>query len=173
MPQNAFSGSKSLLEILGKQDWSLHNILQSSARLEPLTWDELEVRGEASVLYRWDSYILLPQPQAGESYAAALAQARNERKFPVLRFKKDEPKLRSLHFSNAYPAHGYDLYFLTHLILKEDEAVAISHPLVYPPYSSRVSMPLNFLVPVFTKHFSIATFTEKGELIFKVGQRFN
>lgn len=173
MPQNAFSGSKSLLEILGKQDWSLHNILQSSARLEPLTWDELEVRGEASVLYRWDSYILLPQPQAGQSYAAAFAQARKEGIFPVLKFKTDEPKPRLLHFSNAYTTPKYELYFLTHLILKEDEAVAMSYPLVYPPYSSRVSMPLSFLGPVFTKHFSVAQFNGNNEPVFKAGQRFN
>ena len=52
--------------------------------------------------------------------------------------------------------------------LKEDEAVAMSYPLAYPPYSSRINMPLSFLVPVFTKHFAIAQFDEKGEPIFVV-----
>src|SRR3989344_1301486 len=101
MPQNAFSGSKSLLEIIGKHDWSLHNILQSSARLEPLTWDELEMSEEASVLYKWDSYIFLPQSKSAQNYAAAFAQTRREGIYPVLKFNTQEPKPK-LDFSDAY-----------------------------------------------------------------------
>ena len=124
MSQQPLPGGQLLKEILDKYNWGFYPVIQPSSRMEPPTWDEIG-RTEAQTLHMWESYLLLPRPKPKQTLAEAYTQFNSDGYFPVLTFPQQKRREDAMAKSGFYnQTHNY--YFVTRIILKEKEAIAMS-----------------------------------------------
>ena len=169
MPPLIFPGYTLLKEAVNKHDYSFYPLIRNSSIVEPYTWDEVS-RKEAEVLYYWETYLILPRPR--EHLSMSFRDAGISGYLPHLDLgREDLDKKVKVH--NGYHFEDHSFYFLTHLILKDQEAVAMGHPFAFPPYSSKVTMSLDQVVPLFSRCFGLAKFDEEGKPSFKVPGHLN
>ncbi len=158
---NNFPDSRNLSLILEWHGWSLLDITAPPARIEPLSWDEIEMRELARHYELHHRYLLLPVPEENERFRDAYAKSRTESLFPVLKFSKGKLPY-GVEAWDGYATQGYAYYLLNEFYFSENKISVFSAPCVYSNYSSLVSIPSQNAIEVFSQHFAIVQFTDKG-----------
>ncbi|MDP3698343.1 MAG: hypothetical protein Q8R47_02040 [Nanoarchaeota archaeon] len=165
-----FPGDRNLADILKWYGWALYDITISPARVESLSWDEIEMQDAAKYYSLFHRYSLLPIPEDGQTLREVYKRSREAQTYPVLKIpsqkrtwemslKKQEYHLQAEHGF----AHGDSrCYFLNEFYFREDTLSTSSSPYVFYDYPSKLIIPAAEVIDVFTHHFTIATFTDTG-----------
>ncbi|MEK6940220.1 MAG: hypothetical protein AABX31_05830 [Nanoarchaeota archaeon] len=164
-----FPGDRNLADILKWYGWALYDVTVSPARVEPFSWDEIEMQDEAKQYGLFYRYSLLPIPEEGQTLREAYKRSRDEHRYPMLKiplFKKETRELslkkqeHHLQAEHGFRHGNYTCYFLNEFYFKEDALSTSCSPYVFYDYPSRVLIPAAEVVDVFTCYFTIATFTD-------------
>lgn len=166
-------GTRNLSPILEWHGWSMYDITTPPNRIEPLTWEEIPMRDQASELTFFHRYLLLPLPKENETIKEAYVNSRRDGFFPVLGIPVENREF-NLGARDGYRdrAKGIDYYFLNEFYCREDAISAFSAPCVYRTHPSTVIIPMPKVVEVFSRYFAIIQFTPKGVKVQKVKKNF-
>lgn len=159
-----FPHSRDLKQIIERQGWSLYDAFLSPARIEPLTWDEINLCSPVQHYEIGRTYMLLPEPKKGQNLSDALADSRRDALIPVFNIPRQEKRL-DLKPSGKFAFGQVDFYFLSYFHFKNEVVVAGSDPFFYPPYSSTLYIPNDKVLESFTSYFGIIKIGSDGRPI--------
>jgi len=160
-----FLGDTNLAHILKWYGWALYDITAPSVRIEPFSWDEIDMRDQAEHYQISHRYYLLPIPQEGESIKKAYAKSKKEHTFPILRIPKEERRYTVI-AEDGFRESGFNCYYLNEFYFQEAHLRTFCPIWANYHSPSRITIPSKEAVEVFSQYFSLVQFID-GKIEFK------
>ncbi len=156
-----FRNSEALRSVIEASGVTLYDITASPARIEPLSWDELEMRDPARIYGVSHKYLILPVTEDETRLRDAQMNWIKQGNFSAL-WIPEQIRDRSIIASDAYTSGNISYYLINEIYFTEDKVIAYSQPNITAPYSSVVRIPNEIAVETFAKHFAVIQFAKTG-----------